>query len=163
MLATETIQLPGVSIVVSAAVAILGLILAGLFNSAYSAFFTQVLHHPLSDQESIPLIRYALSTNPLVAALAIVVVAPASEEIIFRGLFFGAIEGRWGARVALIVSSILFAVAHVQPEHIVPIFSVGLALGWARWKTGSLGLPMLLHMLNNGLSLILLAWFDKGG
>jgi membrane protease YdiL (CAAX protease family) len=36
-----------------------------------------------------------------------------------------------------------------------------MAFGWARWKTGSLGLPMLLHILNNGLSLVWLTYVEK--
>jgi membrane protease YdiL (CAAX protease family) len=34
-------------------------------------------------------------------------------------------------------------------------------LGWARWKANSLGLPILIHVLNNGVALILLKFFEK--
>ena len=48
-----------------------------------------------------------------------------------------------------------------QVVHLIPIFGIGLVLGWARWKTGSLGLPILIHVLNNGCSLLILRFFEQ--
>jgi membrane protease YdiL (CAAX protease family) len=56
----------------------------------------------------------------------------------------------------MLISSLLFALAHLQVTHFIPIFCLGMVLSWARWKSGSLGLPILLHVFNNGVALLLL-------
>ena len=70
-------------------------------------------------------------------------------------------EGRLRVFGAMLLSSFLFAAAHRQVTHFIPIFCLGMALGWARWKSGSLGLPILLHVLNNGVALLFLRFFEK--
>jgi membrane protease YdiL (CAAX protease family) len=84
--------------------------------------------------------------------IAAVIVAPASEEIIFRGfLFRGWARSDRAAWPAIVVISILWAALHVQYDWtgILQIFVIGLFLGWMRWRSGSLLLTILLHALFN--------------
>lgn len=84
--------------------------------------------------------------------IAAVIVAPASEEIIFRGfLFRGWARSDRSAWPAIVVISVLWAALHVQYDWtgILQIFIIGLFLGWMRWRSGSLLLTMLLHALFN--------------
>ena len=83
------------------------------------------------------------------------------EEILFRGLIYGALEKRLRVSGAMVISSLLFALVHLQVVYFIPIFCLGMVLGWARWKTNSLGLPILIHILNNGVALIVLKFFEK--
>ena len=84
--------------------------------------------------------------------LGAVIVAPAGEEIVFRGFLF-----RSWARSdrtmwpAIVVISLLWATLHVQYDWtgILQIFVIGLFLGWMRWRSGSLLLTFLLHALFN--------------
>jgi uncharacterized protein len=83
-----------------------------------------------------------------------VIVAPAGEEILFRGfLFRGWVRSpRAGpAIIAIVVISFLWAVLHVQYDWtgIVQILFVGLFLGWMRYVSGSTLLTFLLHALFN--------------
>ena len=55
----------------------------------------------------------------------------------------------------------IFALIHMEAIYFLPIFLVGLLCGWARHKSGSLALPMLLHVLNNGTSLVLMQLFPE--
>ncbi len=121
----------------------------GLLDTAYGWIISQWAGKPM-DQESIPILKYAVSTGPAVAFLAIVLIGPIVEEILFRGLLWEALQPRSGTRAAVIVTSLVFAVVHLQVVGFVPVFLVGMVLCWARWKSGSLGLPMVLHCLNNG-------------
>ncbi|HUK82897.1 MAG TPA: CPBP family intramembrane glutamic endopeptidase [Verrucomicrobiae bacterium] len=116
----------------------------------------------MTGQESIPIIEYGVSANPLATFISVVAVGPIVEEILFRGLIYGALEGRLGVAGSIFVTSVMFALVHLQVLHFIPIFLVGVVLGWARWKTGSLGLPMLVHVLNNGFALLLLRFFERG-
>jgi hypothetical protein len=83
---------------------------------------------------------------------AAIVVAPAGEEILFRGfLFRGFVTSERSGWPAIAIISLLFAVLHVQYDWIgmAQIFVIGLFLGWVRWRSGSLLLTFLLHALFN--------------
>jgi membrane protease YdiL (CAAX protease family) len=86
---------------------------------------------------------------------ALVVLAPLGEETLFRGfLYKGIAESRAGPIVAILVSSIGFAVLHVQYDlyGIGAVAAMGLYLGAVRYKTGSVWLTMLLHGVANGFA-----------
>jgi len=81
-----------------------------------------------------------------------IIVAPAGEEIMFRGfLFRGWARTDRTAWPAILVISVLWAGLHVQYDWtgILQIFVIGLFLGWARWRSGSTLLTFLLHALFN--------------
>jgi len=81
-----------------------------------------------------------------------IIVAPAGEEILFRGfLFRGWARSNRTARPAIVVISILWAALHVQYDWtgILQIFVIGLFVGWMRWRSGSTLLTFLLHALFN--------------
>lgn len=95
---------------------------------------------------------------------AMVIVAPIYEELIFRGLLWSAIAEQFtsstysthrGAIVASIVTSLIFAVIHVQYGiyEISTIVVLALIFCYARIKSGSLLLPILLHIVNNGAAM----------
>jgi uncharacterized protein len=85
-------------------------------------------------------------------ALGAIVVAPAGEEIMFRGfLFRGWARSDRSAWLAIIVISVLWAGLHVQYDWtgVAQIFAIGLFLGWMRWRSGSTLLTFVLHALFN--------------
>jgi tetratricopeptide (TPR) repeat protein/membrane protease YdiL (CAAX protease family) len=142
--------------------ALLWLVLALVVGSWCARWVAWVTHRSMTAQEIIPIIQYALRANPVTAVLCVVVVAPVAEEVLFRGLIYGALEGRVRIVGAILGSAFIFALVHLQVVHFAPILFLGVVLGWARWKTGSLGLPILLHILNNGFALLVLKYFEKG-
>jgi membrane protease YdiL (CAAX protease family) len=84
--------------------------------------------------------------------IAVVIVAPVSEEIAFRGfLFRGLAASRLGVSGATILTSAAWAAMHVQYDAftLAQIFFIGLLLGWIRWASGSTLLTIVLHMLAN--------------
>ena len=84
--------------------------------------------------------------------LAIVVFTPLGEEILFRGfLFRGWMHGPRDAWPVIIITSLLWALIHVQYDWYVigQIFIFGMLLGWMRWATGSVILTIVLHALIN--------------
>ncbi|MGA3310156.1 MAG: type II CAAX endopeptidase family protein [Xanthobacteraceae bacterium] len=81
-----------------------------------------------------------------------IIVAPAGEEIMFRGfLYRGWARSDRSAWPAIVAISILWAALHVQYDWtgILQIFIIGLFLGWMRWRSGSTLLTFLLHALFN--------------
>jgi membrane protease YdiL (CAAX protease family) len=87
--------------------------------------------------------------------LAAVVLAPLSEEIMFRGVLLRALEPR-GKRLAMVVSALVFSAVHAlgldvdrlwQSVAVVlpPIFLLGLVLAWLTQRSGRLGPAIFLH------------------
>ena len=137
-------------------VSLLLLFLTILMGAAFSQLYVQLTHKPFPLQRTIPLINDALRANAAIAWLAVGLAIPLVEEILFRGLLFGAFEKRWGIKGAMLGSSFLFVCIHLQIVGFFYLFCIGLVLGWARWKSGSLGLPVFIHALNNGLAMVVL-------
>ena len=57
---------------------------------------------------------------------------------------------------AIVLSALIFGVAHADPGSFVVLFFIGLALAFVRWRTDSLWPGILLHMLNNGIAALLI-------
>ena len=93
------------------------------------------------------------------AILSVVVCAPILEEILFRGLIFESCRERFGSGVAVLVSALLFGLVHGVPVQIINAFVVGLIFGYIYLRTGSLLSVILLHVVNNGIAYISLAFF----
>ncbi len=91
--------------------------------------------------------------------IAFLIAAPIGEEALFRGFLYRGFVGRLGVAGAIIVTAALWAILHIQYElfFVIPIVMLGLLLGWIRWKSDSTLLAIMLHSLNNGLALLVLA------
>jgi membrane protease YdiL (CAAX protease family) len=110
---------------------------------------TYSLGRPISPPIMVELYRSA--SLPLFL-LALLVAAPVGEEILFRGfLFKGITESRLGPIAAIVISSITWALLHIQYDWygIVTVMAMGLYLGWARSWSGSVPLTIALHFLAN--------------
>ena len=90
-----------------------------------------------------------------VTFLATVVLAPVTEEFLFRGVILHGFLRNYGRRKAILVSALLFALFHLNPWQFPGAFLLGLVLGWWMTVTGSL-LPCLFgHALGNSLRLLM--------
>ena len=94
---------------------------------------------------------------PEVALMTVnaVVLAPLWEELIFRGLFFGLLMSRWGTLAALVVTSLVFAGYHFSLTAFLPLFCVGMALGYVYSRTRSIYFAILAHAIFNGVNLLM--------
>ncbi len=88
----------------------------------------------------------------LLVALTIsaVVVAPVVEEVLFRGFFYSWLRPRAGATTTIIVTAAVFSLYHMTLYSIVPLFVVGVLLGWVYERTRSLVFPIAWHAIFNG-------------
>ncbi len=90
--------------------------------------------------------------DPLAMVLMVVagtVVAPIFEEIVFRGLIYSWLRVRVGVVAGAIISALLFASIHMDVTGFFILFGVGVVLALAYERTGSLLVPMQIHILNN--------------
>lgn len=88
-------------------------------------------------------------SSPLLTLLAIGIFAPIAEEILFRGAIYNLFKDNVGKYVALIISSILFALIHLNIYQASYTLFIGLFLGIILMKTGSLWLPIIFHIVYN--------------
>jgi len=96
------------------------------------------------------LITFGPLSIALLDTLDAVVGAPIVEEIIFRGLLFGALVRSMGFVAAAIVSSLVFAAVHGYGlEGTLAVTLTGSLLCWIYWRTGRLWTAILAHGVHN--------------
>ncbi len=94
----------------------------------------------------------------VIVLAVVVVVAPFCEEIVYRGLLWGAVDRRWGRWPAFIVTTVVFAVAHFEWTRAPLLLVVALPIGLARLYGGNLAASIVAHQVTNllpGLVLML--------
>ncbi len=82
--------------------------------------------------------------------ICLVVVAPLTEELLFRGLILSGFLGNYSARKAILVSAVLFSLFHISPYQLCSTFLIGVLLGWLFVRTRSLWPCILAHSFVNG-------------
>lgn len=99
----------------------------------------------------------AQTANPLwVLILAVVLIIPIYEELIFRGFMWSAlVNSKLGIVGACLITSGVFAWVHFQygVVELMMIFALALLFGMARLYSGSLKLPIFLHITNNSMAM----------
>lgn len=89
------------------------------------------------------------------ALIALVMVAPVTEELLFRGWLLRDLKKRYGARAALIWSSLCFGLVHMEPSAVAYATLGGLILGAVALRTESTLGSIAMHAGVNALPLLL--------
>lgn len=84
--------------------------------------------------------------------LAIAIIGPILEEMLFRGAITSVLLKTYTPKKAIIYSALIFGIFHINPAQILTAFLLGLLLAWLFYKTHSLIPGILIHILNNSLS-----------
>lgn len=87
--------------------------------------------------------------------LAVAIIAPVVEEILFRGIILRGFMHHYSANKSIVMSALLFGLFHLNPWQFFPAFVFGLLAAWWFVQTGSLVMCIFIHALNNSLSFIL--------
>jgi sodium transport system permease protein len=95
--------------------------------------------------------------RPLAVDLVAMALVPAvAEELLFRGVLFGAARPRLGASGAVVVSAVAFGLYHGSIYRFVPALLGGLLLGVVRAASGSLWPAIAFHVANNASVIVAL-------
>ena len=84
--------------------------------------------------------------------IGIVIAPPIVEELIFRKVLYGFVDRKFGYMIAIIISSLVFALLHIQGDYIqlIVYFPLGLVLGYVYYKSNhNIWVVIGVHMLNN--------------
>ena len=136
------------------------LILAAQPTVMYLGYLNSLLPIPESlinlQVEQSKMIQSFLTTEGiLLFALFNVAVVPAlCEEVLFRGYVMRSFEKSWGIIAAIIVSSIIFGLFHLQLGNLLPLATLGAILALMTWLSGSLWPAVIAHFLNNGAAVV---------
>lgn len=92
--------------------------------------------------------------GPLLAvvafALCVAIGAPLAEEIAFRGMAYNALAKRGLSSAWVIaITTVAFSLFHLEPVRAPILLASGLIFGLLRWRTRSLGAPIVAHAVNN--------------
>lgn len=125
-------------------VAVVGVLMAGIVTVLLALFGLQ---------PSYPDIPAPTDPTTFVLYFIMIAVFPAFlEEFAFRGVLMQSLR-RFGDGFALVVSSIIFAAMHGNIAQSAAVFFLGLTMGFFVLRTGSLWVGILMHFINNALSI----------
>jgi len=100
-------------------------------------------------QEVITMFEEASDTSIALLAFSVAILTPFAEELLFRGFILGMLMKRYEDTIAIVISSLIFAIAH-EPIAMGLAFGGGLLYGWVRVRTGSVIPGMMAHAIWNG-------------
>lgn len=131
--------------------------MALLGDWGYEQLWTLLAQAPFPEQPTAPFILQGFRTAPVVTFLTVAILAPIAEEIVFRGFIQDTLQKYLSPAVTILVTAFLFSVIHMQVEYVIALGIMGLILGWARYRSKSLLVPVVIHVLNNAY-MVWLMW-----
>jgi len=83
------------------------------------------------------------------------IIGPILEEIVFRKILFGSLYKRLNFFFAGLISSIIFAIAHGEPEHLILYSAMGFTFAFLYVKTKRILVPIFAHVTMNTIVIII--------
>jgi hypothetical protein len=127
---------------------------------ALNALAFRLAGWPLETQE---VARYLLEDAGMLMHaykwISAVVLAPLAEEVVFRGLALPLLTRAVSARVGVLGTAVLFAGIHANLSVALPLFVVGVCLAVGYLRSGTLVVPVAMHMGFNAMNLLLMSVF----
>lgn len=147
-------RFPGAAVVAVLATS-LGL---SILLSEVDNLFQRVL--PMSDAWREALEQLFFTDNVLGALLVLVVVAPLTEELLFRRIVLAGFLRNYRSGVAVLLSALLFGAVHLNPWQFLTATLSGLYLGWLYMRFRSYLLCVLGHAFQNAFPLLVVSVFQ---
>ncbi|HKQ37113.1 MAG TPA: type II CAAX endopeptidase family protein [Verrucomicrobiae bacterium] len=114
---------------------------------------------PPEKQTVVTIIEHTVEpTKRVWFALAAVLLAPAVEETIFRGIMYPYLKQRVGMWAAVTITSLIFAAIHMNTVIFIPLVFLGFVLTWLYEKTDSLLTPIATHAVFNATNFFMLVY-----
>lgn len=100
-----------------------------------------------------------VAENKISSLLMLVIFAPLLEELFCRGIILRGLLEHTSPTKAILWSSAIFGVIHLNPWQAIPAFLIGVLMGWVYWKTRSLWASIFIHFINNGFAYLITIFF----
>lgn len=132
-------------------------LLVGLVTLPFRLAFPEEFAPEKVEKRARDLFENATGVWLIVLILVVVVGAPLVEELVYRGLIQSSLSDRFGGNLAVLISSIWFAVVHLQLVELPGLFAFALVLGLCFQRTKRLGMSVVAHVAFNSTGLLLVA------
>jgi uncharacterized protein len=137
------------------------------FAGIFMAFFAQSIAINIETligiemgSENTKTIVNIIDTVPL-AMIVAAVIGPILEEIVFRKIIFGVLYERFSFIVSALISSVIFAFAHFEPEHVLLYSAMGFTFAFLYVKTKRIIVPIIAHVSMNSLVVLMQSIFRE--
>ena len=131
------------------------LLLVNIVNWPLSQLFPDTFSFDEVSKRAEDLVNGAQGSSLIILFLVVVVGAPIVEEIVYRGSLQNGLVSTMGKYRGVVVTAVIFTAIHLVPVEYPGLFAFALVLGFARQKTGTLGLPIITHLAFNATGLLL--------
>ncbi|MEH7109078.1 MULTISPECIES: CPBP family intramembrane glutamic endopeptidase [Bacillaceae] len=125
----------------------------GFFMAYFSQYISAIIEQMIgikSGSENTRQIINIIDTFPL-AVIVTSIIGPILEEIVFRKIVFGAFYTRFNFFISALISSVVFALAHMDFEHILIYAAMGFTFAFLYVKTKRIIVPIIAHVSMNTL------------
>lgn len=151
----ERLGLRGLPTWTDVGLAPVGYIVSILIAAGLTALFNMMTWFNASEAQDLGYSYYMQGWERGLAFIMLAVIAPIVEEIIFRGWLYGKLRIKIPKWVAILVTSLLFGLIHLQWNVGITVFAMSVVNCILREVTGTIYAGMLVHMLNNGIAFYL--------
>ncbi|MCW6059837.1 CPBP family intramembrane metalloprotease [Clostridium sporogenes] len=127
-------------------------LMLGFFFWFHSSIGMMIRKIPVS--ESWEKVFEDILKNPYPMFISFIIIAPIFEEILMRGIILEGFLNKYKPVTAIIISSIMFGAMHLNIFQFVNATIGGLFLGVIYYKTRSLVLSIVAHMVNNAIPIL---------
>ncbi len=125
----------------------------GFFLALFSQYVAAIIEHLLGiqpDSKNTQGILQLIETFPLMIVVTSII-GPILEEIVFRKIIFGSLYQRFNFFLSALISSVIFAAAHMEFPHIILYTAMGLTFAFLYVKTNRIIVPIFAHVTMNTL------------
>ncbi len=136
--------------------AILGVFMA-FFAQSFAIRIEQALGIEMGSQNTKNIIGI-IEQVPLMMMVA-AIIGPILEEIVFRKIIFGSLYEKLNFFLSGLISSVIFALAHFEPEHVLLYSAMGFTFAFLYVKTKRIIVPICAHVAMNSMVVLIQSIF----
>lgn len=133
-----------------------GMVVYAILAGILTTLFTLLPWYVADQVQDTGFTNLVSTPDRIVAMIAIVILAPVAEELLFRGWLYGKLRRKLSIVPALLVVSVLFGIFHGQWNVGVDVFALSVVACALRELTGTIYAGILLHMIKNAVAFYLL-------
>jgi membrane protease YdiL (CAAX protease family) len=127
--------------------------IVGIFLALFAQYAAAIIENLLGVEmgsENTKEILTIIEAFPL-AIIVTSIIGPILEEIVFRKIIFGSLHNRYNFFISALISSVIFAAAHMEFQHILLYSAMGFTFAFLYVKTKSIFVPIFAHVAMNTL------------
>lgn len=136
----------------TSAALVVGGLLAVRFASTVYAYATRAVGKLPATSTDLPTLFGSDAMGFMLAVMMVVIIGPVVEEAVFRAALLEGLAARFGTWPGILVQAAIFAALHRSLWLLLPMFALGVVLGWLAHERESLWPPIALHSLYNAIT-----------